>query len=91
MGRAISYVQYMPKKPIKHGIKVFAICCGISAVLLGFKIYTAKLDQLDHSALEIVDNLIKEAGLVEARGRILYTDNWYTIVKLAIHSFDKYS
>ena len=25
MGRAVSYVQYMPAKPIKHGIKVFAL------------------------------------------------------------------
>ena len=34
MGRAVSYVQYMPAKPIKHGIKVFAVCCAISAVIL---------------------------------------------------------
>ena len=29
MGRAVSYVQYMPAKPIKHGIKVFCLCCAI--------------------------------------------------------------
>lgn len=29
MGRAVSYVQYIPAKPIKHGIKVFALCCAI--------------------------------------------------------------
>jgi hypothetical protein len=26
MGRAIAWVQYMPAKPIKHGIKVFCVC-----------------------------------------------------------------
>ncbi len=26
MGRAIAWVQYMPAKAIKHGIKVFCVC-----------------------------------------------------------------
>ena len=26
MGRAVTFVQYMPLKSIKHGIKVFAVC-----------------------------------------------------------------
>ena len=42
MGRAISYVQYIPAKPIKHGIKVFALCCAMSAVILAFKVYVEK-------------------------------------------------
>jgi hypothetical protein len=25
-GRAVSFIQYMPRKPIKHGLKVLAIC-----------------------------------------------------------------
>ena len=25
MDRAVSFVQYMPAKPIKHGIKVYAL------------------------------------------------------------------
>ena len=39
MGGAVTYVQYMPAKPIKHGMKVFCLCCAISAVLLSFKVY----------------------------------------------------
>ena len=38
MGRAISYVQYMPAKPIKHGIKAFALCCAFLAVIIAFKV-----------------------------------------------------
>ncbi len=34
MGRAIAWVQYMPTKPIKHGINVFCICCAISGIML---------------------------------------------------------
>ena len=42
MGRAIGYIQYMPAKPIKHGLKVFALCCAIAAVILAFKVYVRK-------------------------------------------------
>jgi hypothetical protein len=28
MGWFVSFVQYMPAKPIKHGIKVYAPCCA---------------------------------------------------------------
>jgi hypothetical protein len=45
-GRAVSYVQYMPNKPIKHGIKVFAV----TACLLGFKIYTT-CKTVDHGTV----------------------------------------
>ena len=30
MGRAVTFVQYMPAKPIKHGIHVFACCCAVT-------------------------------------------------------------
>jgi hypothetical protein len=39
MGRAIAFIQYMPRKPIKHGIKVFDVCCSYTVVLLGFEVY----------------------------------------------------
>ena len=42
MGCAISFVQYMPAKPIKHGMKVFALCCAMSTVLLGLLYITEK-------------------------------------------------
>ncbi len=44
MGRAIAWVQYMPAKPIKHGIKVFCICCAVSGIMLAYKIYCGKDD-----------------------------------------------
>ena len=36
MGRAVSFVQYMPSKPIERGIKVYALFCASSAVLLAY-------------------------------------------------------
>ena len=38
MGRAITYIQYVPAKPINHGIKAFAICCALYTILIGFKV-----------------------------------------------------
>jgi hypothetical protein len=90
MGRAISYVQYIPAKPIKHGIKVFALCCAFSAVILAFKVYVGKEDDADGTAVGICNELCVDAGLTESSGRTLYTDNYCTSVKLAKHMFDEY-
>ena len=69
MGRAVSYVQYMPAKPIKHGIKVFCLCCAVSAVLLSFEIYVGKeAENQDNSALAVCDRLVTSTGLIENRG-----------------------
>ena len=35
----VSFIQYMPMKPIKHGINVFAICCAYTASLFNYKVY----------------------------------------------------
>jgi len=91
MGRAVCYVQYMPAKPIKHGIKVFCLCCAVSAVLLSFDIYVGKeIETRDNSALAVYDRLVTSTGLTTNRGRVLYTDKYYTSVKLAKHMFLRY-
>ena len=90
MGRVVSYVQYMPQKPIKHGIKVFALCCGYTAVLLLFIVYVGEEDDSNNSALKVYDKLCVDAGIISMQDRVLYTDNYYTSVKLAKHMFKKY-
>ena len=78
----------MPAKPIKHGIKVCCLCCDVSAVLLTCEVYVGKDDESkDNSALAVCDCLVDEAGLTANRGRVLYTDNYYTSVKLVKHMF----
>eukprot|EP00956_Cyclotella_meneghiniana_P044563 scaffold323191_cov89-Cyclotella_meneghiniana.AAC.1 len=59
MGRAIAFIQYMPRKPIKHGIKVFAVCCSYTGVLLGFEVYcgSSAVDGTDNSAVPVVDSM----------------------------------
>ena len=76
MGRFVAFVQYMPNKPIKHGIKVYALCCSRNGVLYNFKVYTGKSNTADGTPKGVIDQLIREAGLSFQKGRILYTDNF---------------
>ncbi len=90
-GRAVAFVQYMPAKPIKHGIKVFAVCCAFTAVLLGFETYVgAGGDEVKSTAVDICCRLVEKANLTHQKGRIVYTDNWYTSILLAKTLFEKY-
>ena len=84
MVKAVSYVQYMPAKPIKHGLKVYCLWCAVSTVLLAFDSYVGKEnDKIDNSLLAVCDRLVCGAGLTSMCGRVLYTDNYYTSVQLA--------
>ncbi len=84
-GRAIAFIQYLPAKPIKHGVKVFVLCCSYFAVLLGFEIFVVSVNKEDASsenkdqntAIDIVKQLIDQ-------------DNWYASIKLAKILLDNY-
>ena len=61
---------------MKHGIKVFDICCDIYKILIGFKVYVGQEDDSDNTSLGIFDEPVKGAGLTSTRGRMLYTDSY---------------
>ena len=96
-GRAIAFVQYMPAKPIKHGIKVFCLCCAYSAIMLSFEIYCGKDEnKTDRTTVDICERLIHAADLVTGatgmiRGRTVYSDNYYRSIRMAKHLYEKYS
>lgn len=90
IGCTIEFVQYMPCISIKHRIKVFAICCSVTAVLFESEVYTGKDTGTAATAIAIVERLIVQSKLTSARRRTLYTDNWYTSVKLAKVLFERY-
>ena len=83
MGRAVSFIVYNPCKPTKHQIKVFAVCCAYTAVLLGFKVDCGISDDIDGSSLGVVKCPLQKLYLSQVHVRILYIDNWHTTVKLA--------
>ena len=90
MGRAVIYVQYIPENLIKHVIKESAICCDLSAILLGFKVYVVQEDDPDNAFLGFFDDMVKESGIISVRGRTLYTNNYYTSMALAKNMLNKY-
>jgi hypothetical protein len=45
---------------------------------------------VDGNALEVCGRLITKANLTNAKGQILFTDNWYTSMNLAQHLWEKY-
>ena len=74
--------QYMPKKPTKWGVKVFAICDVQTSYCLDFEIYTGHVPGQDETGMTraVVNNLI---AAYEHQGYIVYTDNFYTSPALA--------
>ena len=76
MVRAVPYmIQYMPAKPIKREIKVYCVCCAVRGIILSFQIYTGKKTKKPHvpASIDLCTKLCRDAGLLEARGRVLYT------------------
>jgi hypothetical protein len=80
----------MTAKPIKHGIKVFCVCCAILGIMLAYNVYCRnKNKKTDGTAVDVCDRLVKQAELTGPHGCSLYTDNYYTSMKLAKHLFEK--
>ena len=90
MGRAVTYVQYMPIKTIKNVITVFAIWCALSTIILDVNVCVGQENDSDNIYLVICDDLVKEAGLASTRGRKLYPYNYYMLMVLDKHMFNKY-
>ena len=90
---AVPYIQYLREKPIKQSIKVYCLCCVVSGMMLAFQIYTRKKEDNKPkvtAAIDVCTQLCRDAGLLEQRGPVLYTDNYYTSIKLANHMFETY-
>ena len=90
MGRAVEYVQYMPAKPMKHGIKVYAMCCAVTGIMIAWTVYTGSEEGVVNTTTKICADLAKQANIHKQKGRVLYTDNYYTSVKLARHFFEEF-
>jgi hypothetical protein len=78
--RYVQWKQYMPLKPIKHGIKVFVLCCGATGYVYNFHVYQGRGTLAPADA---ITSVLLTAELCFT-GRILFTDNYYTSVSLAV-------
>ena len=86
-GRAIRFVQYLPKKPIKHGIKVYCLCDAETDYLIAFEVYTGVSSG---STWDIIERLVNQSNLGDETGRRLFMDNYYTTMKVVTKLYENH-
>jgi len=79
-----SFRQYIPNKPAKYGIKMFALCDNGTYYTSNLEIYAGKQPDgpfsIDNSASEVVKRLVSP---ISKTGRNITADNWFASVSLA--------
>ncbi|XP_025412701.1 piggyBac transposable element-derived protein 4-like [Sipha flava] len=79
-----SFQQYMPNKPVKYGIKIFALCDNVTYYTSNLEIYAGKQPDgpfsIDNSASEVVKRLVSP---ISKTGRNITADNWFASISLA--------
>jgi hypothetical protein len=91
MGWFVSFVQYMPAKPIKHGIKVYALCCAYTGYLYRFEIYTGKGGTPDGLPKGVISRLLYGEEATGTWGHILYKDNFDTSLRVMKYIYLSFS
>lgn len=85
-----SFVQYIPNKPAKYGIKMFALCDARTFYTGNLEVYCGKQPEgqymQSNSPTDIVNRLIRH---LEGSSRNLTTDNWYTSYPLALSLLER--
>ena len=87
----LGFIQYLPKKPTKWGVKVWVCAEADTGYVYKFEIYTGKSDLSSNGlAYDVVMRLME--GLLYS-GRTLYCDNFYTSPNLFadLYSCDTYA
>lgn len=76
--------QYMPNKPAKYGIKIFALVDSISYYTSNLEVYTGVQPdgpfRVDNSAISVTKRLVLP---ILKTGRNVTMDNWFTSIPLA--------
>ena len=76
----LSFLQYLPKKPTKWGIKLWVCAESKTGYIYNFEVYTRQGDRCEHGlAYRVVMCMVND--LLES-GRIVYVDNFYTSPQL---------
>ena len=79
----LAWKQYMPKKPVKWGIKLWCLCDANTGYCLAFSVYTGAEEQTFNLDLgyRVVMRLMRRYLLSYHH---LYADNYFTSVHLAV-------
>ncbi|XP_055950804.1 piggyBac transposable element-derived protein 4-like [Argiope bruennichi] len=85
-----SWIQYIPNKPAKYGIKIFTLCDAETFYCSNMEIYIGKqppgLFTVENKPLDIGKRLVMP---IENSNKNLTTDNWYTSFPLVDYLLGK--
>lgn len=80
------FVQYMPNKPAKYGVKMYALCDAKTHYTFKFEIYCGKQKpgpyEISNKPMDIVKRLVEP---LKHTNRNVTTDNYYSSFDLAIY------
>ena len=84
----LSFLQYMPKKPTRFGIKVWVIAEAKTGYVLDFSVYTGATDDKKTTNLgqKVVLKLMEQ---YRGKGHCLFIDNFYTSPSLLLALLDQ--
>ena len=80
----VSFLQYIPQKPTRFGIKVWVISEAKSVYVLNFQVYTGASESTDRRtglSYRVVMDLMM---LYQVKGHCLFIDNFYTSPRLLL-------
>jgi hypothetical protein len=80
-----SFKQYIKSKPVRWGLKVFAVCCSATGYLWNAAIYCGRNDQEDSEKKEMGATHSIALSLLEPlayKNHIVHMDNFYTSIPL---------
>lgn len=84
------FLQYLPAKPTKWGIKVWALCDAKCYYMLNYSIYTGKVNDLpDADRAPLGDRVVLH--LTEPyfeKNHVVFFDNYFTSMSLLTHLYE---
>ena len=76
----LSYIQYLPAKPIKHGIKLWMRCDSDSAYLHEYEVYLGRQQNSPNGlAYDVVTKLCQS---IAGHNHHVYCDDYFTSIPL---------
>ena len=71
-GRSVKFIQFIPVKPIKHGTKMFAVCCAYTGYTLGYEVYVGKGADIEGTTEAIIDRHLTAADLIHEFALLIF-------------------
>jgi len=85
-----SFIRYMPNKPAKYGVKIFAICDAMTFYCSSLEIYCGKQPPGSYDVRNTPTDIVKRlVSPIENSNKNVTTDNLYTNIPLLHYLLEK--